>query len=94
MPTGSIAGSPSIVSPLRDENGKIIKWYGTAFDIDDRKRAEEAVLRAAKPILRKHSADPYAAPWALQWKTISMFARILPHLGFDLAQGVRAAKLL
>jgi PAS domain S-box-containing protein len=25
----------------RDENGKIIKWYATAYDIDDRKRAEE-----------------------------------------------------
>ena len=25
----------------RDENGKIIKWYGTAYDIEDRKRAEE-----------------------------------------------------
>jgi PAS domain S-box-containing protein len=25
----------------RGENGKIIKWYGTAYDIEDRKRAEE-----------------------------------------------------
>src|SRR5271165_2060583 len=23
--------------PLRDENGKILKWYGTAFEIEDRK---------------------------------------------------------
>jgi PAS domain S-box-containing protein len=27
----------------RDENGKIIKWYGTAYDIEDRKRAEERI---------------------------------------------------
>jgi PAS domain S-box-containing protein len=27
----------------RDENGKIVKWYGTAYDIEDRKRAEDAV---------------------------------------------------
>src|SRR5712671_556914 len=27
----------------RDENGKIIKWYGTAYDIEDRKRAEQAL---------------------------------------------------
>jgi len=32
-------------SPLRDAAGKIVKWYGTNTDIDDRKRAEEA-LRA------------------------------------------------
>lgn len=28
-------------SPLRDESGTIVKWYGTNTDIDDRKRAEE-----------------------------------------------------
>ncbi len=27
--------------PLRDSLGKIIKWYGTGIDIEDRKRAEE-----------------------------------------------------
>ena len=29
--------------PLRDESGKIIRWYGTNVDIDERKRAEEAL---------------------------------------------------
>src|SRR5216684_2082234 len=33
-------------SPLRDESGKIVKWYGTNTDIDDRKRAEEALRRS------------------------------------------------
>jgi PAS domain S-box-containing protein len=28
---------------MRDESGAIIKWYGTNTDIDDRKRAEEAL---------------------------------------------------
>ena len=32
--------------PLRDETGKAIKWYGVAFDIDDRKRAEDALRRS------------------------------------------------
>ncbi|MBI2425286.1 MAG: PAS domain S-box protein [Candidatus Hydrogenedentes bacterium] len=27
-------------NPLRDEQGKLLKWFGTATDIDDRKRAE------------------------------------------------------
>jgi PAS domain S-box-containing protein len=27
--------------PLRDEHGKILKWYGISTDIDDRKRAEQ-----------------------------------------------------
>jgi len=32
--------------PLRDELGKIVKWYGTSFDIHERKRAEEALHRS------------------------------------------------
>jgi len=31
--------------PFRDETGKVIKWYGTSIDIEDRKRAEEELLR-------------------------------------------------
>ena len=31
------------VEPLRDDEGKIVRWYGTSTDIDDRKRAEEAL---------------------------------------------------
>ena len=27
--------------PLRDENGNIVKWYGSSTDIEDRKRAEQ-----------------------------------------------------
>ena len=30
-------------NPLRDESGKIVKWYGTNMDIEDRKRGEEAL---------------------------------------------------
>ncbi|QND66593.1 PAS domain-containing protein [Mesorhizobium loti] len=33
-------------NPLRDEAGNIIKWYGTHTDIDDRKRAEDALKRS------------------------------------------------
>jgi formate hydrogenlyase transcriptional activator len=32
--------------PLRDETGKIIKWYGSVTDIEDRKRAEDALRRS------------------------------------------------
>jgi PAS domain S-box-containing protein len=32
--------------PLRDELGNIVKWYGTAVDIEDRKRIEEALRQS------------------------------------------------
>jgi PAS domain S-box-containing protein len=32
--------------PLRDEKGNIVKWYGTMTDIEDGKRAEEALRKA------------------------------------------------
>jgi len=32
-------------TPLRDERGNVVRWYGTATDIDDRKRAEERLQR-------------------------------------------------
>jgi formate hydrogenlyase transcriptional activator len=39
------------VVPLRDESGRIVKWYGTNTDIEDRKRAEE-VLRESERSVR------------------------------------------
>jgi PAS domain S-box-containing protein len=32
--------------PLRDELGKIVKWYGTSIEIEDRKQAEDALRQA------------------------------------------------
>jgi len=37
-------------APLRDEMGNIVKWHGTAVDIEDRKRAE-ALLAGEKRLL-------------------------------------------
>jgi PAS domain S-box-containing protein len=32
-------------NPLRDEDGRILRWYGTATDVDDRKRVEVTLRR-------------------------------------------------
>jgi len=34
--------------PLHDENGNVVKWYGTNTDIEDRKLAEEAVRESER----------------------------------------------
>jgi len=44
----------------RDENGKIIKWYGTAYDIEDRKRAEDG-LRESEAKFRDYAET--ASDW-------------------------------
>ena len=41
--------------PLRDESGKIVRWYGTNVDIDQRKRAE-SLLEAEKSLLEMIAA--------------------------------------
>ena len=33
------------INPMRDEAGQVVKWFGVSTDIDDRKRAEEALHR-------------------------------------------------
>ena len=41
----------TVAQPLRDDSGRVIRWYGVATDIEDWKRAEEAV-RASEERLR------------------------------------------
>jgi PAS domain S-box-containing protein len=40
-------------APARDESGKIVKWYGTATDIDDHKRNEQERERLLDEIQRR-----------------------------------------
>jgi PAS domain S-box-containing protein len=40
-------------SPLLDNDGNVLKWYGLVVDIEDRKRAEDA-LRASESALREN----------------------------------------
>ena len=49
--------------PLRDETGKIVKWYGTGIDIEERKRAEEA-LRSSEAYLAEAQRLSHTGSWA------------------------------
>src|SRR6185369_13650591 len=50
-------------NPLRDELGNIVKWYGINFDIEDRKRAEEA-LRRSESYLAEAQRLSQTGSWA------------------------------
>jgi PAS domain S-box-containing protein len=45
-------------NPLRDETGNILKWYGTCIDIDDRKKAEEALQSSERNLSLMIDAIP------------------------------------
>jgi PAS domain S-box-containing protein len=49
--------------PLRDESGKIVRWYGTATDIEERKRAEQALQRSEAYLAEAQSIS-HTGSWA------------------------------
>jgi PAS domain S-box-containing protein len=68
--------------PLRDENGKIRKWYGTLTDIEDRKRAEQERER-----LRQLEAD-----LAYMSRVMTM-GELAASLGHEVKQPITAAAM-
>jgi PAS domain S-box-containing protein len=43
--------------PLRDAEGRIVRWYGTNTDIEDRKQAEEELRRLSGELLRSQDEE-------------------------------------
>jgi signal transduction histidine kinase len=43
--------------PLRDAEGRIVRWYGTNTDIEDRKQAEEELRRLSGQLLRSQDEE-------------------------------------
>jgi hypothetical protein len=56
------------INPLRDEQGRILRWYGTRTDIEDRKQAEDA-LRRSRAYLTEAQSLSHAGSFG--WKPSS-----------------------
>ena len=52
-------------NPLRDERGHVLRWYGTRTDIEDRKRADEA-LRRSESYLAEAQRLSHTGSWAFK----------------------------
>jgi PAS domain S-box-containing protein len=65
--------------PLRDESGNIVKWYGSSTDIEDRKRAEDA-LRESEQRFRDYAET--GSDWL--WETTP------DHLVINVSEHVNA----
>jgi PAS domain S-box-containing protein len=63
--------------PLRDQRGKILKWYGTSTDIEDRKRAEQE-----RETLRTDLAH---------MNRVSMMGELTASLAHEIKQPIAAA---
>jgi PAS domain S-box-containing protein len=63
--------------PLRDDSGRVVKWFGTHTDIENQKRAEESqrlLTEAAALLLAADDPDAMMR---------QVFERVGPHLGAD-----------
>jgi PAS domain S-box-containing protein len=58
--------------PLRDNTGNIVKWYGTAVDIEERHRAEDA-LRQSEAYLAEAQRLSHTGSWAWNIATKRIF---------------------
>jgi PAS domain S-box-containing protein len=63
--------------PLRDESGNIVKWCGSATDIEDRRRAEEA-LRESEQRFRDYAET--APDWFWKHGPDHRFTHISEHV--------------
>ncbi len=66
--------------PLRDEHGKVLKWYGTLTDIEDRKRSEQE-----REKLRQLQAD------LAHENRVSIMGELAASLSHELRQPITAA---
>jgi PAS domain S-box-containing protein len=73
--------------PLHDQSGKIVKWYGSSTDIEDRKRAEEA-LRESEMRFRDYAET--ASDWFWETGPDHRVTRISDHLN---AVGIAPSRL-
>lgn len=79
--------------PLRDESGKIVRWYGTATDIEERKRAEQALQRSEAYLAEAQSIS-HTGSWAYDVATRRVTYSSEQHhrlFGFDPGAGMPSA---
>jgi PAS domain S-box-containing protein len=74
--------------PLRDEQGRIVQWYGVSVDIDERKKAEER-LRRSETYLAEAQRLSHSGVSAYNETAILYGSEETYRIwGFDPAQGV------
>jgi PAS domain S-box-containing protein len=74
--------------PLRDANGAIVNWYGAGYDMDDQKRAEQA-LRRSETYLAEAQRLSHTGSAAYNEREILYWSEEAFRIfGFDPLQGI------
>ena len=77
--------------PVRDESGRIVRWYATSTDIEDQKRAEQE-LNQARNQLARHAQEleqRVARRTAKLEQTVRSLEGVLYHVAHDLRAPLR-----
>src|SRR5882757_3564754 len=78
-------------NPLLDENGNVIRWYATATDIDDRKRAEDRLqnetVALREEIVRSSMFEEIVGSSESLRKVLAQVSRVAPTDSTVLIQG-------
>src|SRR5258706_1422246 len=78
-------------NPLLDENGNVIRWYATATDIDDRKRAEDRMrnetIALREEIVRSAMFEEIVGSSESLRKVLAQVSRVAPTDSTVLIQG-------
>jgi len=78
-------------NPLLDENGNVIRWYATATDIDDRKRAEDRLrnetIALREEIVRSSMFEEIVGSSEALRKVLEQVSRVAPTDSTVLIQG-------
>ncbi len=78
-------------NPLLDENGNVIRWYATATDIDDRKRAEDRMrnetVALREEIVRSSMFEEIVGSSESLRKVLAQVSRVAPTDSTVLIQG-------
>src|SRR5579864_6808319 len=78
-------------NPLLDESGKVIRWYATATDIDDRKRAEDRLrnetVALREEIVRSSMFEEIVGSSEPLRKVLAQISRVAPTDSTVLIQG-------
>src|SRR5262249_60740130 len=70
--------------PVRDETGKVTRWYGVGYETEDRKRAEEKAFEAERELQRTIDNIPVlVGTYAADGRRLSVNKRTLEVTGLS-----------